>query len=545
MFSAVVILLAWAVPDAANRLTMERVLRPLEGPWQTVEDNWQRMYKSLNPGRQVAVTATFGKTALLGGPVSLTDRPIFDAETPERTYWRGAAYDTYTGQGWLNTDPEVVVLERNQPLGEPAYAATRAITATISPLEAGQEVIFGPPAPVRVSVPANADATLLPNEEGERSVSQLRSRVNLNREGGYWVASHVSDASPERLRADKPVYPQWVAERYLQLPDSVPFRVRDLAAKITEAYDNPYDKAEAIELVLRTYDYNQGIAAPPPGADAVDYFLNDVKQGYCDYYASAMVVMLRSVGIPARFVVGYTPGKEVPQQAQDEDGLIQYRVQENNAHAWPEIYFPGYGWVQFEPTASEPLLVRPVEEPEAPLDAGLQPQDSPNTDGNAGILPDSGVPGGLPPVPASAAFSIWLGGNWGWLAGLAGLLALAAAGVILLRRRQKAFFRGSEVLSRLFDLLAAWAARLHIRWPASDTPLEHAAAFSSAVPEAAPTVDRLAALFVAQQYGRQEPSAPILAEVADDWQTLRPKLWRRWLGRFIDAPKTEPPRAGK
>ena len=105
-----------------------------------------------------------------------------------------------------------------------------------------------------------------------------------------------------------------MTERYLQLPDTVPFRVRDLAAKITAAYDNPYDKAEAIEAVLRTYEYNQGIAAPPPGADAVDYFLYDVKQGYCDYYASAMVVMLRSVGIPARFAVGYTPGKAVPQQ---------------------------------------------------------------------------------------------------------------------------------------------------------------------------------------------------------------------------------------
>ena len=308
--------------------------------------------------------------------MSLTDRPIFEAETPERTYWRGAAYDTYTGQGWINTDPEVVVIDRGEPVGEPAYAATRAITATIRSLETGQEVIFSPPSPVRVSVPTNADATLLPGDEGERSVSLLRSRVNLNREGDYWVASHVSDASPERLRADKAVYPRWVAERYLQLPDTVPFAVTDLAAKITTAYDNPYDKAEAIELVLRTYPYNQGIAAPPPGADAVDYFLNDIKEGYCDYYASAMVVMLRSVGIPARFAVGYTPGKEAPRQAQDESELIQYRVQENNAHAWPEVFFPSYGWVQFEPTASEPLLVRPVDAPAAPLDAGLQPQNT-------------------------------------------------------------------------------------------------------------------------------------------------------------------------
>ena len=436
------------------------------------------------------------------------------------------------------------MIDRGEPVGEPAYAATRAITATIRSLETGQEVIFSPPSPVRVSVPTNADATLLPGDEGERSVSLLRSRVNLNREGDYWVASHVSDASPERLRADKAVYPRWVAERYLQLPDTVPFAVTDLAAKITTAYDNPYDKAEAIELVLRTYPYNQGIAAPPPGADAVDYFLNDIKEGYCDYYASAMVVMLRSVGIPARFAVGYTPGKEAPRQAQDESELIQYRVQENNAHAWPEVFFPSYGWVQFEPTASEPLLVRPVDAPAAPLDAGLQPQMPPNAGGDAGILPDSGQPGSLPPEPTPDAFTAWLDRNWGWVAGLTGLLALGAAGLMLLLQRQRAFFRDSEVLTRLFDLMDVWAARLHIRWPASHTPLEHAAAFGSAVPEAAPTVDHLAALFVAQKYGRQEPSPETLTQVAEDWQALGPKLWRRWLGRIIDAPKAEPPRGG-
>ena len=200
--------------------------------------------------------------------------------------------------------------------------------------------------------------------------------------------------------------------------------------------------------------------------------------------------------------------------------------------------------MQFEPTASEPLLVRPADAPAAPLDAGLQPQNPPILGENAGILPDSGQPGGLPPEPAPAAFAAWLDHNWGWLAGLTVLLALAAAGILLLRRRQRAFFRDSEVLTRLFDLLGVWAARLHIRWPASHTLLEHAAAFGSAVPEAAPTVDHLAALFVAQQYGRQDPSPETLTQVAENWQVLRPKLWRRWLGRIIDAPKSKPPGGG-
>ena len=178
------------------------------------------------------------------------------------------------------------------------------------------------------------------------------------------------------------------------------------------------------------------------------------------------------------------------------------------------------------------------------MEAGLLPQIPPNTGGEAGILPDPGLTDSLPPEPTPAAFTAWLGRNWGWLAGLAGLLALAVAGILLLRRRQRAFFRDAEVLTRLFDLLGVWAARLHIRWPASHTPLEHAATFGSAMPEAAPTVDGLAALFVAQQYGRQDPSPETLTQVADNWQALRPKLWRNWLGRIIDAPKAKPPRAG-
>jgi transglutaminase-like putative cysteine protease len=124
--------------------------------------------------------------------------------------------------------------------------------------------------------------------------------------------------------------------------------VRELAADTVARLDNPYDKADAIEKFLRNYQYNQNIAAPPAGRDGVDYFLFDLKEGYCDYYASTMVVMLRAVGVPARFVVGYTPGQIKAQNELDE-GLEQYRVLERNAHAWPEVYFPSYGWIQLSP----------------------------------------------------------------------------------------------------------------------------------------------------------------------------------------------------
>ena len=107
--------------------------------------------------------------------------------------------------------------------------------------------------------------------------------------------------------------------------------------------------AKAIESYLRQIPYSLDIPGPRLGQDGVDYFLFDEQQGYCDYYASAMVVMLRSVGVPARYVRGYI-------HTSSDDGV--YQLLESDGHAWPEVYFPGYGWVEFEPTGGRPALVR-------------------------------------------------------------------------------------------------------------------------------------------------------------------------------------------
>src|SRR5207237_7528723 len=101
------------------------------------------------------------------------------------------------------------------------------------------------------------------------------------------------------------------------------------------------DEAKAIETYLRqNYTYSTHIAQPPPGVDRVEWFLFQGKEGYCEYYASAMVVMLRTLGVPARLATGYAPG--------DYDPNTQtYTVKESAAHAWPEVYFPSYGWIEF------------------------------------------------------------------------------------------------------------------------------------------------------------------------------------------------------
>jgi transglutaminase-like putative cysteine protease len=528
-FAMIVLAIAWLAPDISSSVTLERALRPFQEPWRKVTDTWARMYESVSYPSATGVYTTFGRSMTLGGPVALSDRPIFDAQVPVTSYWRAVVYDTYSGQGWDNTDPDVQVVERRQPLGEPGFFMYREITATVMPLEGGQRTIFAPPQPVRVSVPVDADTMPLDEEASQVSVSLMRSRIPFDPGDSYQVTSAVTLAPPDNLRGDSTEYPDWVIERYLQLPETVPQRVFDLAKEYSAGQTNPYDIATAVETRLREYTYNQDIEAPPAGVDGVDYFLFDVKEGYCDYYASAMTVMLRSLGIPARFVGGYTPGQyseppmEVPAAVPGT-----YRVLERNAHAWVEVYFPTYGWIQFEPTASEPILARPESL------ADLLPQTTvtpPPSDDLSELedLRNQRDLADLPPLEApEPALMRWVRDNWLALAALAAIAVAAWVAWRLYRRQQQAFFAASDLLDRLFGLLDRWAARLHIPWLDSATPLERADVFGAKVPDAGPTITRLALLFAAQRYGRQQPQASEMAATAEEWQEIQPMLWKKW-----------------
>ncbi|MCX7711066.1 MAG: transglutaminase-like domain-containing protein [Clostridia bacterium] len=136
-----------------------------------------------------------------------------------------------------------------------------------------------------------------------------------------------------------------VNSRYLQLPQNLPSRISDLAKSITAKANTDYDKVKAIEEYLsKNFPYTLATKATPKNRDFVDYFLFDIKQGYCTYYASSMAVMVRSIGIPARYVEGYV----VPSRTQSAN---TYEVTNEQAHAWVEVYFEGFGWLPFEPTS--------------------------------------------------------------------------------------------------------------------------------------------------------------------------------------------------
>jgi transglutaminase-like putative cysteine protease len=168
----------------------------------------------------------------------------------------------------------------------------------------------------------------------------------------YEVTSLTSEATSEELTEASDAYPSEITNRYLQVPDEYSERVEQLAFEITEDHDTAYEKATAVESWLReNLEYSEQITLPPEDVDFLEHFIFVSQEGYCTYYASAMAQMLRMVDIPSRVTVGYFPA------AYDEDfGGAIYR--DRNAHAWVEVYFPEFGWVDFEPTPSQSTISR-------------------------------------------------------------------------------------------------------------------------------------------------------------------------------------------
>ena len=160
----------------------------------------------------------------------------------------------------------------------------------------------------------------------------------------YSIESISHNFEPDVLRQAKGAIPDWVKTRYYQLPESITDRTKELANRITEGKTTIYDKVVAVrDYVMNTYPYDYFPPPQPADTDAVDQFLFVDKRGVCEHFTSAMVILLRAAGIPARFVVGYGSGTYNAITG-------YYEVHANDAHAWVEVYFPGLEWVPFDPT---------------------------------------------------------------------------------------------------------------------------------------------------------------------------------------------------
>jgi len=287
------------------------------------------------------------------GPVTLSERETMTVKCSRPLLWRERTYNHYTGQGWSSE-----LLPQEQRWIYPPKQAdetgshTFRITDPLNPDPRSAVEIVEQTYRITNGFYRTIFAAAEPFTVNHRQWPRVM-RISAGLEAGvysrgytYHVVSKVSVATPRELRIAPTVYPELITARYLVAPQSC-WQVQKLTTRVTEASYTPFDKAQAIQSFLAAnYTYATNALAAPSDKDAVTYFLLDSKRGYCDIFASAMVVMARQAGIPARWATGFAPGEYDP-----DDGV--YHVKSKDRHAWAELYFPGYGWIPFDVAADQ------------------------------------------------------------------------------------------------------------------------------------------------------------------------------------------------
>ncbi|AGB38261.1 transglutaminase TgpA family protein [Natronococcus occultus] len=277
---------------------------------------------------------TAGERSGISGQVDLSPEVRFTVESDERSYWRTGVYDRFAGDEWVRSGPlSEYDGSIDGPPGEGETVTQRVTAETelgVLPGAAQQVELEGPPT-------RHAEVS---------SHGQPQPADTLVAGDEYAVESVVVDPDPDELRAAGTDDPEHVTEDhdYLQLPEDTSDEFEARAAELTADADTRYDAAVAIEDYLRSSkSYSLDVEQPP--GNVAEEFLFEMDEGYCVYFATSMVQLLRAEEIPARYATGYTEGQEI------DDG--EYVVRGLDAHAWVEVYFPDHGWVAFEPTPGD------------------------------------------------------------------------------------------------------------------------------------------------------------------------------------------------
>lgn len=330
----------------------------------------------------LSVTGYSTVDAPMGAPLVQGNEPVFVAKTPVSTYWRGETRSYYNGSTWSDAEQRFRYADPSDLLRSdgweenPYWQRVRQII-TMEREWRGPNPLFTGGLPVSLSFQDGNSV----NQKHEKRLLSSEETGTLWLAGGrdkndfvqhYTVDVMVPDVTTEQLRqsvgrdgknvsrdgeqslgageqnpavGDNPVDPASVRRKDLQLPDTLPQRVRDLAAEIIGPSATRYDAVQAVSSYLKANArYSLDTRMPPRGTDFVDDFLFVTRAGYCNHFSTAMVVLLRAEGIPARWVKGYAPGQA--------DSQVPGRVvvTQGDAHSWVEVYFPGVGWIPFEAT---------------------------------------------------------------------------------------------------------------------------------------------------------------------------------------------------
>ncbi len=549
----VLVLSAWLIPVQTPGIPLFRRW------WEEISEHWQKNadIKNLTAGLEnqtgKQVNLFYGNSLALGQKAPTSQTILFRIETnglsrQRRYYWRVRSYDVYTSAGWQTSPFEQRYLsESSRPIDLPdSTGPTTDFEFHVEAEAIG--ALVTPPRPVWVDEPVTLSYFSVGKAQ-EPIFFEARNPILPGET--YVVHAVLLEPTEKQLRLAGTEYPAWVTAHYLQLPENLPPAIPELARQITSSAETPYDKAEAITAYLRNHiTYTTTVPPAPAGRDLLAWFLFDHQAGFCNYYATAEVVMLRSVGIPARLAVGFAEGSFIPP--------AWYTVRQSDAHAWPEVYFPGIGWVEFEPTTSQLPLDRPSGEDAPPLEPSNQPTVTPRrNEGEELLQPEELHNSGTADNRSSDASSNSLDVLLTFF-----LVTVLISSLLAWAYISGTIEKGYNRLRRAFDLPApvlarnwlkknslpvplwlerqAWLAGLtpleqdfmsiyrYLRPPSAPvlTPAEAARLLTQQIPEAADEIASLLSEYHATIYGNV-PGNPARSQTAR--RALRRKVWQtRW-----------------
>ena len=520
-------------------LTSVAASAPLAGAWTDVGVRfveWSRAFSRFLPqgGTGVTLGPTFGESATITGSWFTNDRVAFTVEVPDdqialKPYWRAVTYDTLTLDGYAR-GRDAIPLDRveNEPLLDgtgDAVSQDGRLVVTFRITSASGSAIFAPQTPVSVDVPT--EVRLI----GDAGYFAALARRDGS--GPYTVTSWVpikgdtvaGALTKNKLRAAGTEYPAEIVARFAQRPpvgilgDSA---LEVLADIQQQAATNPYDLAVDIEAYLRSDAFTYDANVLDDGIDCgqlskVECFAVS-RRGYCMYYAAMMTAFLREEGIPARVAEGFLPGQR---------SLNTETVRNNNAHAWVEVYFPGYGWVDFDPTGGGVAQLSGGDLP----DGLVQPSASPGPSSSVprATRPSESDPRNLNEPAGGGAGTINGGGSAGPMIAVALLLAIIVAAFALVAWRRGP--RGPVSADGAYGMVIRLASRLGFAPRPNQTVYEYSSALADVLPGARPELETVARAKVEVAYGARDLGDDRLKGLHDAQRRLRVGLLRLLLRR--------------
>ncbi len=541
--SLVTVLAAWFVPEPP----VERIQLSAFAGSADSGDSWYNIFADVHA--KWSVIDSGGQAEMsFSDPLSLSSRVQFVVTADQPAYWRTRRYDTYHGWGWTSDgvvehdssdllpapdsgDAETVVYSVENRLKTDVVLTLGDFVSTSLRVEliafgSDDEIadVDGPAAEAEEETAAtsNGETVTEPAPVAAGDVIAVVTPRLMKPYQRYTATAFVSLPTTEELSQAGDDYPREIIDRYLQLPVVLPWRVKLLASSLTRDSETTYDKVLAIKGHVLELNYNIQAAPTPEDSDAVDYFLFDSLEGVCTEFASALAVMLRAVGIPARLTTGYLEG-----DFDEKTGSYLLRIRDY--HARTEVYFPGYGWIEFSATpvgenigAVIGATIETSAEIHDPVFSAVE-EDLRNLDsGFFGQLDTTTARESLP-GPQLYVYFVVIGIP-------VALVLVVRSGYALWLRVLKRVDDPAEVYQRMCRL-ASWGKAGPM---VQETPLEYCARLALALPLQTASIDTIAEAYIETRFStRRELGRLQKSRLQKAWVRLvpdlvkgLPRLWR-------------------